>query len=186
MCGRALSFWKTSLRRFIAGSMCGVKTSSLYLSGVKVAGDVHQLSFSGVGYSTPHHHTSSAEIVDLKNERTSHSGVCRHVYGHLFSAAWILIHRWTRLASSFAGPSHLLCCTIEPLQVDADVSVLRQSKDVWCVSRFHGDGFWLSVPVFVGDLGYLMMLLLLSPSGFSGEVPGCNNIELLCPYCATG
>jgi hypothetical protein len=23
--------------------------------------------------------------------RTSHSGVCRHVYGHLFSAAWILI-----------------------------------------------------------------------------------------------
>jgi hypothetical protein len=47
--------------------MCGVKTSFLYLSGVKVAGDVHQLSFSGVGYSTPHHHTSSAEIVDLKD-----------------------------------------------------------------------------------------------------------------------
>ena len=43
--------------------MCGVKTSS---SGVKVVGDVHQLSFSGVGYGTPYH-TSSAEIVDLKD-----------------------------------------------------------------------------------------------------------------------
>jgi hypothetical protein len=80
---------------------------------------------------------------------TSHSGVCRHVYGHIFSAAWILIHRWTRLASSFVGPSPLLCCTIEPLQVDADVSVLRQSKDVWCVqlSRFHVDGFWLCTDI---------------------------------------
>jgi hypothetical protein len=27
------------------------------------------------------------------------------------------------------------------MQVDADVSVLRQSKDVWRVSRLHGDGF---------------------------------------------
>ena len=35
--------------------------------GAKVAGDVDQLSFSGVGYGTPHHHTSSAEIVDLKD-----------------------------------------------------------------------------------------------------------------------
>jgi hypothetical protein len=93
--------------------------------------------------------------------RTSHSGVCRHVYGHLFSAAWILIHRWTRLASSFAGLSPLLCCTIGPLQADADVSVQRQSKDVWRVSRFYGDGFWLSVPIFVGDLGHLMLFLLL-------------------------
>jgi hypothetical protein len=120
--------------------------------------------------------------------RTSHSGVCRHVYGHLFSATWILIHRWTRLASSFAGPSPLRCCTIGPSQVGVDVSVLRQSKNVWWVhSRFHGDGFWLSVPVFVGDLGYLMLFHLLSRSGFSGEVPGCNNIGLLmCSCCATG
>jgi len=36
-------------------------------NGVKVAGDVHQLSVSAVGYGTPHHHTSSAEIVDLKD-----------------------------------------------------------------------------------------------------------------------
>jgi hypothetical protein len=36
--------------------------------------------------------------------RTSHSGVCRHVYGHLFSAAWILIHRWTRFDSWETGP----------------------------------------------------------------------------------
>ena len=47
-----------------------------------------------------------------------------------FSAACILIHRWTRLASSFAGPSPLLCYTIGSLQFDADVSVLRRSKDV--------------------------------------------------------
>ena len=145
---------------------------------------MHQLSFSGVGYGTPYLHTSSAKIVYLKD--ASHSGVCRHVYSHLLSVAWVLIYRWTRLASSFAGPSPLRCCTIGPLQVDVDVSVLRQSKNVWCVhSRFHGDGFWLSVPVFVGDLGYLMMFLLLSPSGFSGEVPGCNNSGLLmCPYWA--
>ena len=114
--------------------------------------------------------------------RTSHSGVCRHVYFHLFSAAWILIHRWTRPA----GPSPLLCCTIGPLQVDADVSVLRQRKDVWCVSHFHGDGFWLSVPIFVGDQGHLMLFLLLSLSGFSGKVPGCSDLGLLmCPCCVT-
>jgi hypothetical protein len=109
------------------------------------------------------------------------------VHGHLFSAAWILIHRWTRLASSFTCPSLLFCCTIRPLQVDADVSVLPQSKDVWRVSRFHRDGFWMSVPIFVGDLGHLMPFLLLSRSGFSGEVPGCSYLGLLmCPCCVTG
>jgi hypothetical protein len=119
--------------------------------------------------------------------RTPHSGVCRHVYGHLFSAAWILIHRWTRFASSFAGPSPLLCCTIWPLQVDADVSVLLQSKNVWSVSRFHGDGFWLFVSIFVGNLGHLMLCLLLSQSGFSCEVPGGSDLGLLmCSCCATG
>ena len=111
--------------------------------------------------------------------RTSHSGVCRHAPGHLFYAAWILIHRWARLASSFVGPSSSLCCTIVPLQVDADVSVLRQGKDFWRVSRFHGDGFWLSVPIFVGDLVHLMLFLLLSWCGFSSEVPGCSNLLLL-------
>jgi hypothetical protein len=61
--------------------------------------------------------------------------------------AWILIHRWIRITSIFAGLSPLLCCTIEPLQVHADVAVLCQSKDVWRVSRFHEDGFWLSVSI---------------------------------------
>jgi hypothetical protein len=118
--------------------------------------------------------------------RTSHSSVCRHVYGHLFSAAWILIHRWTRLSSSFVGSSPLLCCTIEPLQVDADVSVLRQSKDAWRVRRLHGNGFWLSVPIFVGDLGHFMLFLLRSRSGFSGEVHGCSDLGLLMyPCCVT-
>jgi hypothetical protein len=36
------------------------------LSGAKVAGDVHQMSFAGVGYGNPHHHAFFAEIVDLK------------------------------------------------------------------------------------------------------------------------
>jgi hypothetical protein len=36
-------------------------------SGAKVAWDAHQLSFSGVGYGTPHHHISSDEIVDPKD-----------------------------------------------------------------------------------------------------------------------
>ena len=36
-------------------------------SGVKVAGDVHQLRFSGVGYGIPYLYTSSAKIVDLKD-----------------------------------------------------------------------------------------------------------------------
>ena len=107
------------------------------------------------------------------------------MYGHLLSAAWILVHHWTRLASSFAGDCPLLCCTIGSLQVDADVSVLCQCKDVWCVSGFHGDGFWLSVPIYVGHLGQLMLFLLLSRFGFSDEVPGCSDLELLmCPCCA--
>jgi hypothetical protein len=50
-------------------------------SGAKVAVHVHQLSFSGVGYGTPHHHTSSAEIVDLNDARMKvfqHSNALLH------------------------------------------------------------------------------------------------------------
>ena len=36
-------------------------------SGATVAGNVHQLRFSGEGYGITHHHTSSAGIVDLKD-----------------------------------------------------------------------------------------------------------------------
>ena len=119
--------------------------------------------------------------------RTSHYGVCRHVYGDLFSAAWILIHRWTRLSYSFAGPRPLLCCTIGPLQVDAGISIQHQGKDVWRVSCFYGDGFRLSVPIFVGDLGNFMLFLLLSRSAFWGEVPACSDPGvLMCLCCATG
>ena len=101
----------------------------------KVAVHVHQLSLSAWDMR-PHIITLPPPKLSTSRTQflwTSHSGVCRHVYGHLFSAAWILIHCWTRLASSFAVPSPLLCCTIGPLQVDADFSVLRQSKDVWRV-----------------------------------------------------
>ena len=157
VCRRALSRWKTSLRRFIAGSMCGVKNSSLYRAAIRLPG----MCTSWVFRRRIWHPTSS------------------HVYSHLFSAAWILIHLWTRLASSFVGPTPLLCCIIGPLQVDADASVLRQGKDVWRVSRFHRDVFWLTMPIIMGDLGHLMLFLLLSRSGFSCEVPGCSYLGLL-------
>ena len=38
VCGRALSCWKTSIPRFIAGSMRGVKSSSLYRAALKLLG----------------------------------------------------------------------------------------------------------------------------------------------------
>jgi hypothetical protein len=38
VCGRALSCYKTFLRRVIAGSMCGVKTSSLYRAALRLPG----------------------------------------------------------------------------------------------------------------------------------------------------
>ena len=56
-----------------------------------------------------------------------------------------------------------------------------------CVSRFHGDDFCLSAPIFVGDLGHLMLFLLLSRSGFSCDVTGCSDLGLLmCPCCDSG
>ena len=61
-------------------------------SSAKVAGDVHQLSFSDVGYDTPLPPTK-CRPEGRSSLRSSHSGVCRHVYGHFFSAACILIHR---------------------------------------------------------------------------------------------
>jgi len=161
--------------------MCGLKTSSLCRAALRLP----WMCTSWVFRRRIWHPTSSHFLrrncrpQGRSSLRTSHSGVCRHVYGHLFSAAWILIHRWPRLASSLAGPSPLLCCTIGPLQVDADVSLLRQSKDAWRVSHFHGDGFWLSVSIFVEDLGLLMLFLLLSRSGFSVEVPECSDLGLL-------
>ena len=66
VCGRALSCRKTFLQRFDAYTMCGVKTSSLS-NGVKVAVDVHQLSFSGVWYGT---HTITLPPPKLSTSRT--------------------------------------------------------------------------------------------------------------------
>jgi hypothetical protein len=189
VCGRALSCWQTSLRKFIAGSMCGVKTSSLYRAALRLPGMCTSWVLGHmIWYPTSSHFLSwNCRPEGRSSFWSSHFSVNRHVYGHLFSAAWILIHHWTRLASSFTDPSPLLCCTIGPMQVDADVSVLRQSKDVRRVNRFHVDGFWLSVPIFVGELGHLMLFLLLQRSSFSGEVPGCRDLGLLmCPCCVTG
>jgi hypothetical protein len=129
--------------------MCGVKTSSLYREALRLP----WLCSSWVLRREIWRPTSSHFLrrncwhQGRSSLRNSHSGVCRHMHGHLFSAAWILIHRWTRLASSFAGPRPLLCCTIGSLQVGADVSVLHQCKDVWRVSRFHGNGFWLCADI---------------------------------------
>ena len=71
--------------------MCGVKTSSLS-SGVKVAVDVHQL-----GFGTPHHHTSSAEIVDLKD-----AVPCEPL---------ILVSVDTVTAISFFFGEYIICCS---------------------------------------------------------------------------
>ena len=38
VCGRVFSCWTTSLLRFIAGSRCGVKTSSLYRAALRFQG----------------------------------------------------------------------------------------------------------------------------------------------------
>ena len=136
--------------------MCGVKTSSLYQAPLRLAWMCTSWVFRRrIWYPTSSHFLRrNCRPQGRSSLRISHSGVCRHVYGYLFSTAWILIHRWTRVASSFADSRPLFCCTNGPLPVDADVSVLSQSKDIdRRVSRFHGDGFWLSVPIFVGDLG---------------------------------
>jgi hypothetical protein len=138
VCDRVLSCRKASLRRFIAGSICGVKTSSLYRAALRFP----WMCTSWVFRRRIWHPTSSHFLRQNCRPQgrsslwTSNSDVCWHVYRHLFSAAWIFIHRWTRLASSFAGHRPLLCCAIGPLQVDADVSVLRQSKDVLPVRTF--------------------------------------------------
>jgi hypothetical protein len=95
---------------------------------------VHQLSFSGIGYGTPHHHTSFAEIVDLKDAVPcgplipASVDTCTAI-SFLQRESWFIAEPDSPPVS-FAGPSPLLCCTIGPLQVDADVSVLHQIKSI--------------------------------------------------------
>ena len=187
--GRTLSCWITFLWRCIEGSMCGVKTSSLYRARWGCRECV--LVLVGCFGLSIWHPTSSHFLrrtfrpQGRSSLRTSNSGVCTHMYGHLFSAAWTLIHRWTRHASSFAGHSPLRCCTIGPLQVHADISVLRQSKDVWPVNRFHGDDFWLSVAIFVWDLGNAVFLAVTVRFLMWGTRFSDLGL-LMCPCCAKG
>jgi hypothetical protein len=55
----------------------------------------------------------------------------------------------------------LVCSTAQTHQQPKIVTsgyLLRQCKGLWWVrSRFQRDGLWLSVPIFVGDQGHLML-----------------------------
>ena len=109
-------------------------------SGAKVAGDVHQLSFSAVGYGTPHHHTFSAEIFYLKDAVPCEPLISSSV--DTCTAISFLQHESWFIDDS-DSPS--------VLQVPAPYSVAP--SDPWksmltsqyCakVSRFHWDYFWL-------------------------------------------
>jgi len=116
VCSRALSCWKTSLRRFIAGSMCDVKTSSLYRATLRLPGCA-PVEFFGRRIwhlTSSHFFRQNCRPEGRGSLRTSHSCVCRHIYSHLLSAVWILIHRWTRFASSFAGPNPYSVVPLDP------------------------------------------------------------------------
>jgi hypothetical protein len=93
VCGRALSCWKTSLRRFIASSMCGVKTSSVYRAALRLP----WMCTSWVFRRRIWHPTSSHFL--RRNWRTAHSGVCRQVYSHLF-CSMNLASRCRRLSTA--------------------------------------------------------------------------------------
>ena len=66
---------------------------------------------------------------------------CRHVYSHVLSAAWILIHRWTRLSSNFAGfPALYAVATSDPCKsMPTSQYCAKIRTSVGCVSRFHKD-----------------------------------------------
>ena len=87
VCGRALSCWKTSLRRSITGSMCGVKTPSLCRAALRLL-----WMCTSWGFRRRIWHSTSSHFLRRKcrpqwrsSMRTSHYGVCRYVYGHLWA-----------------------------------------------------------------------------------------------------
>jgi hypothetical protein len=78
----------------------------------------------------------STRVYRRQNERIARNCVLQ---GDNFVGGSVMM--WGAISYARKTQLALLCCTIGPLQVDADVSVLRQSKDVWRVICFHGDGF---------------------------------------------
>jgi hypothetical protein len=101
---------------------------------------MHQLNFSSLGYGTPHYQAPSAEIVDLKDTVPCEPLIPASV--DTCAAISCLQHEPdSPPVLQVPAPYSVLCCTIGPLKVDADISVLRQSKGLWWVrSRFQGDG----------------------------------------------
>lgn len=100
---------------------------------------------------------------------TSHAGVCRQMNGYIFCLACNLIHRTARHHAflQFFMLNLSFCC-----------KTMRTSQDytkVWCVCRFYGEGLWLTVPIFVGDLGHFVPFLKLRWTDFSNEIHGYEN-----------
>jgi hypothetical protein len=128
VCGRALSCWKTYLRRLIAGSMCGVKTSFLYRAALRLP----WMCTSWVYRRRIWHPTSSHFL--HRNCRPQGRSSCEPLIPasvDTCTAISFLQHESWFMTESDSPPV---------LQVPAlysvapsDVSVLRQSKYVWRV-----------------------------------------------------
>jgi hypothetical protein len=124
---------------------CVVSKPRLCIERIKVAVDVRQLSVSGVGYGTPHHHTSCAEIVDLKDAVPCEPRIPASV-DTCTPISW-LQHESRFIAEPDSPPV---------LQVPAPYSVApsdpcksiptsqycaKVRRSGVCVNRFQGDGF---------------------------------------------
>jgi hypothetical protein len=166
--------WKTSLRRFIAGNMCCVKTSSLYRVALRLPGMCTGWVFWAEDMAP---HTIILPPPKTYIGTDSQKPSPWKPLTHQTSLLWRSIET---SASTCKDPMVQQSKGQSPAKLEAS-PVQR------CTSGFHGDGFWLSVPIYVGHQGQLMLFLLLSRFGFSDEVPRCSDIELLmCPCCATG
>jgi hypothetical protein len=118
--------------------------------GAKVAVNVHQLRFSAYDMGHP---TSSHFF--RRNCRLKDTIPCETLIPASLdrcTAISFLQHESWFIAELDSPPVYQVqvpysVAPSDPLLVDADVSVLCQSKDVWRVSRFHGDGFWLCADI---------------------------------------
>jgi hypothetical protein len=177
VCGRALSCWKTSLQRSIAGSMCGVKTSSLCRTALRLPWMCTSWFF-GVGYGTSHHHTSSAEIVDFKDAVPCEPLIPASL--DTCTTISFLQHESWFIAEPDSPPV-LQVLAPYPVAPSDPCKSMPTSQYSAKVRTFGAQ------PVFTETAFDVVFLVLLSRSGFSGEVPGCSDIGLLmCPCCATG
>ena len=88
VCGRPLSSWKLPYGGSLRASMYGVKIPSLYRAALRLLWMCTSWVFRRrIWHPTSHFLRRNCWRQGHSSLRTSHSGVCRHVYGHLFSAA---------------------------------------------------------------------------------------------------